>query len=51
MAPEAAPPTPTDSTSSSPSPGSAPSVKSPAPAAVFTDGKLPFSHPRIRLEC
>ncbi|MFD2879780.1 hypothetical protein ACFTAO_33545 [Paenibacillus rhizoplanae] len=40
MAPEAAPPTPTDSTSSSPSPGSAPSVKSPAPAAVFTDGKL-----------
>lgn len=38
--PEAAPQTPTDNTSSSPSPGSAPSVKSPAPAAVFADGKL-----------
>lgn len=40
VAPEAAPPTPTDGTSSYPSPGSSPPVKSPAPAAVFADGKL-----------
>ncbi|MEK3716626.1 endo-1,4-beta-xylanase [Paenibacillus sp. FSL R7-0333] len=41
VAPEAAPPTPTDGTSTYPSSSSTPSVKASAPAAEnFTDGKL-----------